>query len=86
VVVAIVNMHEAKTHLSELVARAEAGEEVVIARAGRAAVRLVPVDQRCEPRGLGWLRGVVPPPADEALIGEDLDVLALFADDLPPTG
>ena len=36
-------MHEAKTKLSQLVERAEAGEDVVIARNGRPAVRLVPV-------------------------------------------
>jgi prevent-host-death family protein len=36
-----VNMHDAKTRLSELVAAAERGEEVIIARGGAAAVRLV---------------------------------------------
>lgn len=36
-------MHEAKTKLSRLVERAEAGEEIVIARNGEPAVRLVPV-------------------------------------------
>lgn len=36
-------MHEAKTTLSALVARAEAGEDIVIARNGTPAVRLVPV-------------------------------------------
>ena len=40
-----VGMHEAKTRLSELVARAEAGEEVVIQRRGKAVARLVPVEQ-----------------------------------------
>jgi prevent-host-death family protein len=38
-----INMHDAKTQLSDLVARAEAGEEIVIARRNRPAVRLVPV-------------------------------------------
>lgn len=38
-----VNIHDAKTQLSRLIAAAEAGEEVVIARNGRPAVRLVPV-------------------------------------------
>jgi prevent-host-death family protein len=37
-----VNVHEAKTHLSRLLARVEAGEEVLIARAGRPIARLVP--------------------------------------------
>jgi prevent-host-death family protein len=40
---ATIDMHEAKTQLSDLVARAEAGEEIVIARDNRPAVRLVPV-------------------------------------------
>lgn len=36
-------MHEAKTKLSQLVERAEAGEEIVIARRGKPVARLVPV-------------------------------------------
>ncbi len=36
-------MHEAKTKLSKLVARAEAGEDILIARNGKPVVRLVPV-------------------------------------------
>jgi prevent-host-death family protein len=40
---AIINMHKAKTELSDLVARAEAGEEIVIARRNKPAVKLVPV-------------------------------------------
>jgi len=39
------NVHEAKTRFSELLDRALRGEEVVIARAGRPLVRLVPVDE-----------------------------------------
>ena len=41
-----VNVHEAKTHLSRLLARVEAGEEVVIARNGKHVARLVPVPVR----------------------------------------
>ncbi len=78
--VTTVNMHEAKTHLSELVARAEAGEEIVIARSGTAAVRLVPVEPRSRHRPLGWLEGVVESPADDVLLGEDADAIALFSD------
>jgi prevent-host-death family protein len=37
-----VNVHEAKTHLSRLLARVEAGEEVLISRAGHPIARLVP--------------------------------------------
>ena len=52
-----VNIHEAKTHLSRLVERVEAGEEIVIARGGRPVARLVPLRTRTEPRPLGILRG-----------------------------
>ncbi len=50
-----VGMHEAKTHLSKLVERAEAGEDVVIQRNGKPVVRLVPVVE--EPRSLASVRG-----------------------------
>jgi prevent-host-death family protein len=40
-----VNVHEAKTHLSRLLARVEAGESIVIARAGRPIAVLAPVDR-----------------------------------------
>ena len=38
-----VNVHEAKTHLSKLLARVEGGEEVLISRAGKPVARLVAV-------------------------------------------
>ena len=38
----LVNLHEAKTHLSRFVEQAAAGEEVIIAKAGRPMARLVP--------------------------------------------
>lgn len=52
-----VNLHYAKTHLSRLVDQALAGEEVVIARAGTALVRLTPVEPTRAPRRLGRDRG-----------------------------
>jgi len=39
-----VNIHEAKTHLSALIAAVEAGEEVIISRANKPVVKLVPVE------------------------------------------
>jgi prevent-host-death family protein len=51
-----VGMHDAKTHLSRLVERAEAGEDVVIQRNGTPVVRLVPIVE--EPRSLASVRGV----------------------------
>ena len=54
-----VNMHEAKTQLSKLVERVAAGEEVVIARAGKPVAKLVAVDATKGPRRLGMLRGQI---------------------------
>jgi prevent-host-death family protein len=52
-----INIHEAKTHLSRLVERVEAGEELVIARAGRPVARLVPYRPRRPVRTPGLLAG-----------------------------
>jgi prevent-host-death family protein len=54
-----VNIYEAKTHLSQLVDRAAAGEDVVIARNGRPVARLVPVEQKPGRRVPGAWRGRV---------------------------
>jgi prevent-host-death family protein len=61
-----VNMHDAKTRLSELVAAAESGQEVIIARRGVPAVRLVAVGVQYAPVRLGALAGQIE-------IGEDFD-------------
>ncbi len=45
-----VSLYEAKTHLSALVDRAAAGEEIVIAKNGVPCARLVPIPHRGEPR------------------------------------
>jgi prevent-host-death family protein len=59
-----VNIHEAKTQLSRLLARVAAGEEVVIARAGTPIARLVPIRPPDEPRVLGQDRGRYDVPED----------------------
>ena len=53
-----VNVHDAKTHLSSLLQRVEAGEEIVIARAGEPVARLVPVPRQ-KPRTPGLGRGTL---------------------------
>ena len=68
-----INIHEAKTHLSRLVERVEAGEELVIARAGRPVARLVPIAARTEPRMPGILKG-------ELRLAEDWDSPAVNAE------
>jgi len=52
-----VNVHEAKTHLSRLLQRVAAGEEVIIARAGTPVARLVAVETKNKVRPLGMDRG-----------------------------
>ena len=74
-----VNVHEAKTHLSRLLEAVEAGEDVVIARAGKPIARLVPVGVRTEPRTPGSWRGRV-------VIADDFDdtpaeLIAAFSGD-----
>jgi prevent-host-death family protein len=54
-----VNLHDAKTRLSELVAAAEKGEDVIIARDGTPAVRLVAVAVEHPPVRLGVLNGEI---------------------------
>ena len=70
----LVTVHEAKTQLSRLLARVEAGEEIVIGRAGKPVARLVAVTSAAsEPRVLGQWQGKV-------RIGDDFD--APLPDDL----
>ncbi|MCY3970144.1 MAG: type II toxin-antitoxin system prevent-host-death family antitoxin [Acidobacteria bacterium] len=67
----LVNMHEAKSQLSKLIVAAEAGDEVIIARRGKPAVRLVPV--RLKKFRLGRLAHLVEtvPNFDEPMDGAD---------------
>lgn len=52
-----VNIHEAKTNLSRLVAEVEAGGDVVIARAGKPVARLVPLEPAPPKRRFGSMKG-----------------------------
>lgn len=53
---ATINIHEAKTHLSRLLERAHAGEEIILAKAGKPYAKLVPLDINT-PHRPGLLRG-----------------------------
>ena len=55
----IVNMHEAKSQLSRLIAQARNGEEILIAKAGHPVARLSAYDMLEEPRRLGIWKGKV---------------------------
>lgn len=52
-----VNIHEAKTHLSRLLARVVAGEEIVISKAGKPMAKIVPFQESEKPRVLGQDEG-----------------------------
>ena len=66
-----VNIHEAKLHLSELIEKAAAGEEIIIAKAGRPIAKLVPLHNLPSSRSLGIFQGKlnVPEDFDAALPG-----------------
>jgi prevent-host-death family protein len=55
----IINVYEAKTQLSRLLAAVAAGEEIVIARAGKPLAKLVPYQEAGQPREPGYWRGQV---------------------------
>jgi len=59
-----INIHEAKTHLSRLVEDAAAGEEVIIAKAGKPVARLVALAKPAGRRKLGILAGEITVPDD----------------------
>ena len=62
-----VNIHEAKTHFSKLVARAQKGESVLIAKAGHPVERIVPVEPQSPAPKLppfGFMKGLAQIPKD----------------------
>lgn len=69
----VINVHEAKTHLSRLLDRAQAGEEIVISKANKPYAKLVPFDPKPR-RQPGGLTGTLPqsffdPLPDDEMIG-----------------
>lgn len=54
-----VNIHEAKTNLSKLLARVSAGEEIIITRAGTPVARLVAINPQPRQRKLGSAAGKI---------------------------
>ena len=68
----IVNIHEAKTQLSRLLERVRAGEEVIIAKAGKPCARLCPLEP-AQPRQPGLLEGRVDDAFFQPLPDNELD-------------
>lgn len=56
----IVNVHDAKTHFSKLLDRAHAGEEIILAKAGKPYARLVPLEKPKAQRKPGGLKAKIP--------------------------
>ena len=81
-----VNIHEAKTTLSQLVEAAEAGEQVILARAGKPVVQLVRLSPQKRGIQLGLLKGKLPEALietiDQPLSASDLD--QLFGGEIEP--
>ena len=69
-----VNIYEAKTHFSALIAEAMAGDDIVIARNGEPCVRLVPI-RPPDRIPMGFLKGVrlLGEPSAPALENEDME-------------
>ena len=72
----VVNVHEAKTHLSRLLDDVGVGTEVIIAKAGKPVARLIPITASVKQKRLGLLKGKIKiagdfnaPLADAALSG-----------------
>lgn len=79
-----VNMHEAKTSLSRLVEKAIQGESVVIARAGKPMVRIVPIDTPvpASKKRIGFLAGQVTVPDAQVFneLGRE-EIVTMFGGD-----
>ena len=54
-----VNIHEAKTHLSRLVEEVAAGEEIIVAKAGKPMMKMVPLSNVSQSRVIGMLKGKI---------------------------
>jgi prevent-host-death family protein len=70
--VQITNIHQAKTHLSQLIERVLQGEEVIIGKAGKPVAKLIPYQQSEALRKGGQWRGKVQIAADFDELPEDL--------------
>lgn len=74
---ATVNIHEAKTHLSRLIDQVAGGETIIIAKAGKPMVKLVPIDTPIKPKRLGFLAGYGKIPDDFDTMGQG-EILKMF--------
>jgi len=75
------NVHEAKTHFSKIIAAVEAGEEIVVARAGKPIIKLVRVDDLHPPPIVpGFAHDLLPEVSDEEWEALNVEFNSLFRD------
>lgn len=74
----VINIHEAKTHLSRIVDEVAGGAEVIIAKAGKPMARLTPITPRVRKKHLGLLKGKVKVPDDFNTPVDDAELIAQF--------
>lgn len=72
----IFNIHQAKTQLSKLIEKAQNGDEVIIAKAGKPVVKLTSYKQPLKPRKPGLLKGKISVP--DNFNDEDEEINKLF--------
>jgi prevent-host-death family protein len=73
-----VTIHEAKTHFSKLVRRAEAGEEIVVRRGREPVARIVPLPKARRVRGFGSMKGEIWMVSDEEMKKVDEEIADAF--------
>jgi len=79
-----VNIHEAKTHLSRLVAKAANGEPFIIAKAGKPMVRVTAIDAPppAEQRRIGFMKGQFKVPDDfDTMMQKEIEEMFYGSDD-----
>ncbi|MDE2157179.1 MAG: type II toxin-antitoxin system Phd/YefM family antitoxin [Xanthomonadaceae bacterium] len=69
----VINVHQAKTHLSRLLEKAHAGEEIVLSKAGKPYARLMPLEKPSARRRPGRLQGQLDPTFFDPLPHDELD-------------
>lgn len=72
----VMNIHQAKTNLSKLIEMTLAGENVIIAKAGKPVAKLVAYKEKLKPRKLGLLKGKIFVP--DNFNDEDEEINKLF--------
>ncbi len=72
----VINIHQAKTNLSKLIAQTLNGEDVIIAKAGKPVVKVVAYKEKLKPRKLGALKGKIFVP--DNFNDEDEEINKLF--------